>query len=86
MNTIRRMFRVDRKEIAFLKFIIEAYDGIAVMRTLDAAAGRVMLSIAPGRQAEVDMILRDLGRDMLIEPAPDDENAEKQDDAETGLH
>ncbi|MGD8263845.1 MAG: DUF4911 domain-containing protein [Desulfobacterales bacterium] len=69
LETIKRYYRVDRREIAFLRFIIEAYDGIAVLRTQDRELGLIVLDIAPGCEAAVDLILRDLKHDILIEPA-----------------
>ena len=68
-ETIKRYYRVDRREIAFLKFIFEAYDGIAVLETLDPVAGIVAFHIAPGCERDVDAILEDLKREIVIEPA-----------------
>ena len=68
-ETVKRYYRVDRREIAFIKFILEAYDGLAVMETLDPIAGMVVFHIAPGCEAEVNMILQDLKREIVIEPA-----------------
>ena len=69
MNTIKKYFRVDRREIAFLKFIFEGYDGIVTLTTVDSNQGVVLLGIAPGCENDVKMILQDLKKDMLIEPA-----------------
>jgi hypothetical protein len=69
LNTTRKYFRVDRRKIAFLKFIFEAYDGIVTLTTVDPNQGVVVLCIAPGCEDDVDMILQDLENDMLIEPA-----------------
>ena len=41
-ETIKRYYRVDRREIAFLRFIFEAYDGLAVLETLDPEAGSIV--------------------------------------------
>jgi hypothetical protein len=68
-TAIKRYYRVDRHKIHYLKFILEGYDGVAVMRTLDAQKGLVVLHIGPGCEAEVDMIIEDLKRYMLIETA-----------------
>ena len=68
-ETIKRYYRVDRREIAFIKFILEAYDGLAVLETLDPMAGMVVFHIAPGCEAEVDAVLQDLKKEILIEPA-----------------
>jgi hypothetical protein len=67
LETIRKIIRVDRREIGFIKFILEAYDGIAAMTTIDARLGIVLLRIAPGCEKEVDAVIGDLGRDILIE-------------------
>jgi len=66
LETIRKIIRVDRREICFLKFILEAYDGIATMTTIDARQGIVLLRIAPGCEKEVETVIRDLGRDIMI--------------------
>jgi hypothetical protein len=57
---------VDRREIAFIKFIFEAYDGIAGMRTINPAKGIIELHIAPGCEEQVDRILQDLKKEILI--------------------
>jgi len=69
-ETSKRYLRVERREIAFIKFIFEAYDGLAVLETLDPKAGIVVFHIAPGCERDVDAILQDLKREILIEPAP----------------
>jgi hypothetical protein len=66
LETIKRCYRVDRREIAFIKFIFEAYDGIAGIRTTDPAKGVIELHIAPGCEEQVDRILRDLEKEILI--------------------
>ena len=68
METIKRYYRVDRSAIAYLKFIIEAYDGIATLRTLDPVMGTICLSIAPGCEGDVDLVLADLETEIMIEP------------------
>jgi len=45
------------REIHFLRFILEAYEGLAVVTTVQAAAGLVQLSIAPGCEEDVEKIL-----------------------------
>ena len=59
---------MDRRKIAFLKFIIEAYDGIATLKTIDALKGIVLLYIAPGCEQLVRDILADLSAQILIRP------------------
>ncbi len=40
METIKKYYRIERKEICFLKFIFEAYDGIAMLTTVDPDSSR----------------------------------------------
>jgi hypothetical protein len=67
LETIKKYYRVDRREISFLKFIFEAYDGIAVLTTIDSKQGVVVLQIPPGCEEDVEMILQDLRNDIIIE-------------------
>ncbi len=68
MQTIQKYFRVDRREICFLRYIFEAYDGIAVMTTIDAQAGFVRLHISPGCEEDIGLIIQDLKKSIMIEP------------------
>ena len=68
MDTVKKIFRVDRREIAYLRFIFEAYDGLAMMTTIDPQLGIVAFHIPPGCEADVEWILEDLGENMMIEP------------------
>ena len=67
MKSIIRHYRVDRRQIAFIKFIFEAYDGIAGMRTTNPIKGIIKLHIAPGCEEQVDRILQDLKKEILIQ-------------------
>jgi hypothetical protein len=69
MKCLKKFYRVDRPKIAFLKFTIEAYDGVGLLSTVDSVSGLVVLHIPPGREAEIDAIIADLKNDILIEPA-----------------
>jgi len=66
-TTVKRYYRVDRGQIHFLKFVLEGYDGIAVLRTIDPQEGLIVLQIGPGCQSMVDMIIQDLQRHIRIE-------------------
>jgi hypothetical protein len=69
MKTSRRYYRIDRRQINFVRFTFEAYEGVAVVTTLDAAAGIVVVCIAPGCETIVSDIMDDLSRHIQIEPA-----------------
>ena len=66
-STQRKLFRVDRKAVCYIKFIFEAYDGIALVETIDPYAACIALHIAPGCEADVDALLNDLRKDYLME-------------------
>ena len=62
MDTQSRYFRLHRKDIAYFKFIIESYEGMAVVRTKDPREAVVELMVAPGWEKDVDEVLEGLGR------------------------
>lgn len=68
-ETLKLHYRVDRREIAFIRFIIEAYDGLAIVKTLDPQAGLIEFQIAPGCEQDVAMILKDLQCSIMMEKA-----------------
>jgi len=68
-ETTKRYFRVDRRDIAFLRFVFEAYEGLAMIETLNPELGVIVFYIAPGCESDVDMILRDLKDDIMMEKA-----------------
>lgn len=70
-TTVRRCFRIEKRAISFFRFILEAYEGIGVIETLDAQNGIIALHIAPGCEEMVRGILKDLGRSHIIEPVLD---------------
>ena len=70
MESIRRHYRMDRRQIHFLRFLLEAYEGVAVLSTADKAAGLVTFLIAPGREAEAEELVSDLKKRIMIEPVP----------------
>ena len=68
MDTQSRYFRVHREDIAYFKFIIESYEGMAVVRTKDPHEAVVELMVAPGWEKDVEEVLEGLREEILIEP------------------
>ena len=60
METIRQYFQVDRREINYLRIVIESYDGMAVVRTVDPHAALIELQISPGCLSHVTELLDSL--------------------------
>ena len=48
------------REIAYVKFIFESYDGVAVVRTLDRHAARLVVLAAPDFEADARAVIRSL--------------------------
>jgi hypothetical protein len=78
-STIRRRFHVARQQIGFVKFILEAYDNLATVSTVDARSAVIEVAIAPGCESVVDKIMDSLpvspmpgrpGSDVTVDPGP----------------
>ena len=48
METNRHLLRVDRKDIVYLRGTIEAYDGMAVVSTIDPQEALLEVHVSPG--------------------------------------
>jgi hypothetical protein len=59
METNKLVLEIERREIAYLRNLIESYDGMAVVRTIDPQRAVIELMIAPG--------CRDLVMDLLVD-------------------
>lgn len=62
-----RFFRVDRRDIGYFRFILEAYEGLATLSTLDARQGIVALYIPECFTGDVDALLTALGAEIALE-------------------
>lgn len=68
LRTTRSYYQVDKEAIGFIRFIFEGYDGIAVLTTENAAAGRVILTIAPEAEREVADVIESLKPEIVLTP------------------
>ena len=66
MKTLHKEYRVDKTRIGFIKFIFEAYEGIAVITTLHAETGHVRMAIAPDQAEDAFRIIADLKMDFAF--------------------
>ena len=60
MLTSEYIFRVVREEINYIRTIVESYDGMAVVRTIDPREALISVMIAPGCEELVIELLDDL--------------------------
>lgn len=70
MQEIKRHYRMDRRQIAYFRFILEGYDGLAVLRTMDPAQGRVVLYLNSSCEPELDKLLEEISDQLRLEAAP----------------
>ncbi len=52
-----RNYLIDPYQIHYLRFIIEAYPGLAVVSTVDSSLGLVSIAVAPGCESDILQIL-----------------------------
>jgi len=71
---ICKYFRVSGKDIVFLKFILEAYEGMNVMSTVDNGAGIIRIAVMPGFERDMDALLAELSGSISMEPVKWDED------------
>ncbi len=48
METIKLSYQIERKDISYLSWIIQSYDGIAMLKTIDPYKAIIELQISPG--------------------------------------
>lgn len=59
-----RFFRVPLHEIGYLRAIVDGYDGLAVVRSLDPRRGEVEWILGEGRSEEAARLAARLGREI----------------------
>jgi len=64
-DTTRVVLRLAPAQIVDLHCLIEGYDDLAVLRTLDGAAGLVEILVSPGSEAEFENLRLALYREGL---------------------
>ncbi len=65
-RTRKLILSIEKSEICYLQWIIESYDGMAIMRTIDPKNGTVEISIAPGCIKEILSVINCLKEDGSI--------------------
>lgn len=67
-DTIQKMYRINRREISFLKFLLESYEGVAMLRTIDKRIALVEIMIPPGFYQTFRNLLNSVAEEMGIAP------------------
>ena len=66
MDTINLLIQIPTHEIAYLTFILESYEGVATMRTIDPKKGTIELAVSPHQGEEIKEILKSLADEFPI--------------------
>jgi hypothetical protein len=82
------VLRVPRRDVAYVKFVFESYEGVAVTRTLDPRAAHVVVLVPPDFVADARRVVEELHAEGVCEeigseeyegdwlgPDPDDDPA-----------
>lgn len=69
MESSRRIFRVNRRDISYLRYTVESYDGLAQVSTLDPYYAKIEITISRGGEALLSGLVDSLSREegLLIE-------------------
>ena len=70
METIKKSFLVDRSRINYIRWIVESYDGMAIVSTIDSNEAVIELKIAPGCETIVNELIHSLRYDEGIQLKP----------------
>ena len=73
-ETRKVLARVDRKEVVYINHVIESYDGIMMMTTIDSKEARVEFNISPYLYKEAEDILYALSKETSLKIIGKDEN------------
>ncbi|NVN99548.1 MAG: DUF4911 domain-containing protein [Geobacteraceae bacterium] len=65
-HEVVRYYKVQRSDVVFLKFILEAYEGMSTLSTVEPREAIVRLSVPVGFDADMQRILESLGDEISI--------------------
>lgn len=66
METTQIRLKIDKTKLAWLKFVTDSYEGLALTTTLDPVAGLVLVSVAPGAEKDVAELIESMRADLGI--------------------
>jgi hypothetical protein len=67
-ETQKLYLRIDPRQIHYLKFLLEGYDGMAILSTIDVQSGLVLVRYPFQSQAVLFELLSDLAADFSPKP------------------
>lgn len=67
---VKRCFCLDRANIAYLRFILEGYDGLVFLRTLEPKAALVEVAYPPTCRSDAESLLAALAVECAMREVP----------------
>ncbi len=67
METITKLYNINKSDIGFIKYVFEAYDGLAVVSTIKSEKDTIAIYIAPGCEEEADELVEQLSETVKME-------------------
>jgi hypothetical protein len=72
-----KYFRVARHDLVYLKFILEAYEGLCVMSTVERESAIVRIGYPKTTEADMDGLLEALAKEIRLDEIPRPEGCEE---------
>jgi len=63
-DSLKLCVKTDKKQIAYVNFIIEAYDGMAVVRTADPEEGLLEVLVSPDFEGDFMLLAGALSKEI----------------------
>ncbi len=60
----RLYLKLDKKDIAYLRFLLESEDNLAFMSVMDKYSSVLKLTYSPGQQQEIQEFIQDLAQEL----------------------
>jgi hypothetical protein len=79
LDTISLLIKIPPREIAYLSFVLESYEGVAAMRTVDPGRGIVEVMVPPSYEEELGEILADLAQEFPVHRIVNEERVQGHD-------
>jgi hypothetical protein len=71
LATVARYFRVNKRDLVYLKFILEAYEGLSTLSTAAREGMVVRVSYPQCFSRDIDLLLRALGEEISLTEVPE---------------
>ncbi len=67
-------YKIQKQDLYMIKFLIEAYENLMTISTVDEGMGKIQITVAPDFLEDCQMILKDMGQrfPMILLDEPSD--------------